>query len=159
LTRQIFGLSLKVIASRTAMAVFYGFVTLVVFYEIPNLFLKNVGGNLGGLPVENESLFLSYAILITILSGVQIIFQGKFIGDAAAVANGVAQIFYIYIFTNGGIIKEFISSSGITLALDFRTVLYLMMIPSSLSIVSAIVAASSRSSVQRSEIVYEVILA
>jgi len=140
------------------MAVFYGFVTVVVFYEIPNLLLKNVGGNLSGLPIENESLFLSYAILITVLSGLQIVFQGKFIGDAAAVSNGVAQIFYIYIFTNGGIIREFVSSAGITLALDFKTVLYLMMIPSALSIVSAVVTASSRSSVQRSEMIDEIVL-
>ena len=158
MTREIFGMRLTVLASRTAMAVFYGFVTLIVFYEIPNLLLKNVDGNLSGLPIENENLFLSYAILLIVLSGLQIVFQGKFVGDAAAVSNGVAQIFYIYIFTNGGIIREFVSSAGITLALDFKTVLYLMMMPSALSIVSTIVSASSRSSVQRSEMIDEIIL-
>ena len=140
------------------MAVLYSAISLVVFYEIPNLLLKNVGGNLAGLPVENESLFLSYAILITVLSAVQVIFQGKFLGDAAAVGNGVAQIFYIYIFTNGGVIQEFVSSAGVGLVLDFKTILYLMMIPSALSIVSAIVTASSRSSVERSQMIEEIVL-
>ncbi|MDA4111459.1 MAG: hypothetical protein OK439_02900 [Thaumarchaeota archaeon] len=158
MARQILGLSLSALVSRTAMAVFYGFLTLAIFYEIPNLLLKNAGGNLAGLPIENESLLLSYAILITVLSGLQIVFQGKFIGDAAAVANGVSQIFYIYIFTNGGIIREFVSSAGITLALDFKTILYLMMVPSALSIISTIVSASTRTSVKRTEMIEEVIL-
>ena len=140
------------------MAVIYGAITLVVFYEIPNLLLKNVGGNLSGLPMDNQSLFLSYAILITVLSALQVIFRGKFLGDAAAVGNGVAQIFYIYIFTNGGIIQEFVPSAGVGLVLDFKTILYLMMIPSALSIVSTIVTASTRSSVEKSHMFEEILL-
>ncbi|MDA4130880.1 MAG: hypothetical protein OK457_08925 [Thaumarchaeota archaeon] len=156
--RQILGLSLTTLISRIATAAFYGFITLFVFYELPNLLLKNVGGNLAGLPIENQSLFISYAILITSLSSLQIIFQGKYLGDAAAVGNGVAQIFYIYIFTNGGIINEFVASAGVNLSLDFRTVLYLMMVPSALSIVSAITGAAARSSVQRSQMIEEIVL-
>jgi hypothetical protein len=155
---RILGLPLSTVVSRTALAVFYGALTLVIFYEIPNLLLKNVGSNLTGLPVENGSLFVSYAILLTVLSGLQIVFQGKFLGDAAAVSNGFAQIFYIYVFTNGGIIQEFVSSAGVAVALDFKTILYLMMIPSALSIVSTIVAASTRSSVQKSAMIEEIVL-
>jgi hypothetical protein len=159
MVRRIFGLSLSTILSRTAMAVFYSALSLVIFYEIPNLLLKNVGtNNLAGLPIGNESLFLSYAIFITILSGLQIVFQGKFLGDAAAVGNGLAQIFFIYIFTNGGIISEYVSSAGVGLVLDFKTVLYLMMIPSALSIVSTIVSASTRASVERTRMIDEIIL-
>ncbi|MFI5419834.1 MAG: hypothetical protein ACHQ1H_02590 [Nitrososphaerales archaeon] len=155
---RILGLPLSTVVSRTALAVFYGALTLVIFYEIPNLLLKNVGSNLTGLPVENGSLFVSYAILLTVLSGLQIVFQGKFLGDAAAVGNGLAQIFYIYIFTNGGIIQEFVSSAGVAVSLDFKTILYMMMIPSALSIVSTIVTASTRSSVQRSGTFEEIVL-
>ncbi len=158
MTRRILDLELSTLVSRTALAVFYGALTLVVFYEIPNLLLKNVGSNLSGLPVENQSLFLSYAILLTVLSGLSIIFQGKFLGDAATVSNGLAQIFYIYIFTNGGILQEFVSSAGVAVALDFKAILYLMMVPSALSIISAIVAASARSSVKRSATFEEIVL-
>jgi hypothetical protein len=72
------------------------------------------------------------------------------VGDAASIGNGVAQIFYIYIFTNGGIITEQISGGMVTL--DFRTIIYLLMLPSALSIISAVVAASSRASVMPSPI-------
>jgi hypothetical protein len=151
MVRNLFGISVDVIFSRTAYAVVYGILTIVIFYELPDLLLKNFNGSLANLPLDNGSLFISYAILITILSSFQIIFQDHFIGDVAAVSNGVAQIFYIYIFANGGLITEYVSSAGVTLSLDFRTIIYLMMIPSALSIISAVISASSRSSVTPSE--------
>jgi len=151
MARNLFGISIDVIFPRTAYAVVYGILTIVIFYELPDLLLKNFNGSLANLPLDNGTLFISYAILITILSSVQIIFQDHFIGDVAAVSNGVAQIFYIYIFANGGLITEYVSSAGVTLSLDFRTIIYLMMIPSALSIISAVISASSRSSVTSSE--------
>ncbi len=151
MARNLFGISIDLIFSRTAYAVVYGILTIVIFYELPDLLLKNFNGSLAGLPLDNGTLFISYAILITILSSIQIIFQDHFIGDVASVSNGVAQIFYIYIFANGGLITEYVSSTGVTLSLDFRTIIYLMMIPSALSIISAVISASSRSSVTSSE--------
>ena len=153
MTRKIFGINTGVFFSRTGYAAGYGLLTIIVFYELPNLLLKNINGSVANLPLENGTLFISYAILITVLSCLQIIFQDHFVGDAAAISNGIAQIFYIYIFANGGLITEHVSSSGITLSLDFRTVIYLMMIPSALSIISAVVSASSRSSINRSEMI------
>jgi hypothetical protein len=151
LTKKIFGISLDLFLSRTAYAAFYGLLTIIIFYELPNYFLKGYEKSLANLPVENESLFISYAILITILSGLQIVFQDHYIGDAAAISNGIAQITYIYIFTNAGLITE--SISGIVVSLDFRTIIYLIMQPSALSIISAVISASSRSSVTSTEIV------
>jgi len=153
MTRKIFGINLGVFFSRTGYAAGYGFLTIIVFYELPNLLLKNFNGSAANLSLDNGSLFISYAILITILSCLQIIFQDHFVGDAAAISNGIAQIFYIYIFANGGLITEHLSSSGIILSLDFRTIIYLMMIPSALSIISAVIAASTRSSIAHPEII------
>ncbi len=150
MTRKIFGIDVSTFFSRAAYAAFYGILTIFIFYEIPNLLLKNYAAGLANLPLDNEPLFISYAILITILSSLQIIFQDHYVGDAAAIANGIAQIVYIYIFTNGGIIVEQIS--GITVSLDFRTVIYLMMLPSALSIVSSVISTSSRSSVSSSQL-------
>ena len=160
MTRKIFGIELGRFASRTALAVAYAFVTLLVYYEIPNLLLKNFGGQAAsGLPLENDALFFSYAILITLLSGLQIIFEGHFVGDAASVSNGIAQIVYIYVVASGGLYSDYIASAGIALTIDFRTILYLMMIPSALSIISTIVSASSRVSIQRSKMLDEITLA
>jgi hypothetical protein len=149
--RKLFGIDLGIFLSRTAYAAFYGLLTIIIFYELPDLFLKNYTAELSNLPLDNSSLFLSYAILITILSGVQIVFQDHYVGDAAAISNGIAQIFYIYIFTSGGLIVEQVS--GATVSLNFSTLIYLMMLPSALAIVSSIISASSRSSVVSSQLV------
>jgi len=150
MARKIFGIDLNVFFSRTAYAAFYGLLTIVIFYELPTLLLKNYTTSLSNLPLDNGPLFISYAVLITILSSLQIIFQDHYFGDVAAVSNGIAQIFYIFIFTNGGLITEQVS--GITVSLDFRTIIYLMMLPSALSIISSVVSASSRSSVASSQL-------
>jgi len=146
---KIFGINLDVFMSRAAYAAFYGILTILLLYELPNILLKNYSSKLVNLPLDNGPLFVSYAILITLLSCVQIIFRDHYIGDAAAISNGIAQIFYIYIFTNGGLITE--NLSGVTVALDFRTIIYLMMLPSALAIISSIISASSRSSVTSSQ--------
>jgi hypothetical protein len=153
---KVLGFDLRILVSRTTFAVFYGFATLLVFYEIPNLLLKNVAtGSVGNLPIENEGYFLTYAILITVLSGLQIIFKGHFLGDAASVSNGVAQIFYIYSFANGGFFTEYLSSVGVTVSINFQTILYLMMIPSALTIISTVISTSARISMRRSELVLD----
>ncbi len=149
MTRKIFGIELGIFVSRAAYAAFYGILTIFIFYEIPDLLLKNYAAELSNLPLSNESLFTGYAILITLLSGLQIIFQDHYLGDAAAIGNGIAQIAYIYIFTNGGIIAEQVS--GITVSMNFTTIIYLLMLPSALSIISAVISASSRSSTSSSE--------
>lgn len=147
--KKIFGIETGTFFSRTTFAALYGILTIVIFYEVPDYLLKSYSAALANLPLGNVGLFTSYAIIITILSCTQIVFQNHYVGDAAAVANGVAQIFYIYIFTDGGIISEQVQ--GISLSIDFRTIIYLMMLPSALSIISAIVSASSRASVVSTE--------
>jgi hypothetical protein len=148
--RKILGVDIGAFFSRASYAALYGILTIVVFYELPDYLLKNYGTSVSGLPLGNSGLFTSYAILITALSCTQIVFQDHYLGDAAAVSNGIAQIFYIYIFTNGGIISETVS--GIQLSIDFRIIIYLMMLPSALSIISAVISASSRSSITPAEI-------
>lgn len=122
----------------------------MIFYELPGYLLRNYSSSVSNLPLGNSSLFTAYAIMITILSCTQIVFQDHYIGDAAAIANGFAQIFYIYIFTNGGLITE--QLSGISVSIDFRTIIYLMVLPSALSIISSVVSASSRASVATTQL-------
>jgi len=149
MARKIFGVEQGVFFSRTTYAALYGVLTIVIFYELPGYLLKNYSSSLSNLPLDNSSLFTGYAILITILSCTQIIFKDHYVGDAAAVGNGLVQIFYIYIFTNGGLITEQVS--GITVSIDFRTIIYLMVLPSALSVISAIISASSRASITPSQ--------
>jgi len=150
LRRKIFGVNLDLFLSRSTYAALYGILTIVIFYELPGYLLRNYSSSVSNLPLGNSSLFTAYAIMITILSCTQIVFQDHYIGDAAAIANGFAQIFYIYIFTNGGLITE--QLSGISVSIDFRTIIYLMVLPSALSIISSVVSASSRASVATTQL-------
>ena len=159
MVRKVFGIPLSSFVSRTLLAVLYGGVTLLVFYEIPDLFLNKAipASYTSSLPLAFGSTdLLYYAGVITVLSGLQIIFEGGFLGDAAAVSNGISQVFYIYIVANGGYFQDYIQSAGISVSLDFRAILYLMMIPSALTIVSTILAASTRTSTRRSDLLYDI---
>ncbi len=77
-------------------------------------------------------------------------------GDGAGMFAGVAQIYYIYLVTNGGVLT--IATSGIVASVDFRTILYLLMAPSALLVVSSVVSACSRVSMQRVSDFEEVVL-
>jgi hypothetical protein len=149
---KILGIELPTFITRLATAILYGFVALVVFLFLPD----KIFGTVSSLGV-NTSSFVYYAILIVILSGLQGIFRGKFLGDAAAVANGFAQIYYLFIITNGGIMSYYVQQGGINLTIDFRTIMYLLMIPSALGVINAVVHASARVSVQRVETTQELI--
>lgn len=153
---KILGIPLPTFISRVATALIYGFISILIWLIIPSTILpKTIEGGIGGL---STSTFIYYAILIAFLSGVQSIFNDKFVGDAAAVANGIAQIYYLYLITNGGILTYVAQQQGIALTLDFRTILYLLMIPSAISAVRAIVHASSRVSTKSFEDAEEILL-
>lgn len=150
---RILGIELPTFISRIATAILYGFIALIVFLVVPDALL---GGPAGALGIST-SVFFDYAILIVILSGIQGVFRGKYLGDAATAANGVVQIYYLFLITNGGILNYFVQQQGINLTIDFRTILYLLMIPSALSIINAVIRASTRLSVQAAETNQELI--
>ncbi len=153
----IFGMSARTFFSRLAYAVAMALLTLFVFLYIPSRILPGFGGEYSNI-LSYESLFFYYALLIGFLEGIRILFRGTYIGDGAGIFNGVAQIFYIYLLTSGGVFTINLATQGIDVAIDFRTILYLMMIPSALSIVSSIVNATSRISVTRTREVEEIVL-
>ncbi len=141
-------------AGRIGYAVFSGAVLLYLFTETPRFIyngLSQVSPFIGGS-------FFDYAITIAFLSGLQIVFKGRFLGDAAAIGNGIAQITYFYLVTNGGFLTVSLASVGVQIAIDFRTILYLLMLPSALIIVSTVIGAASRSSMQNFEDAEEILL-
>jgi hypothetical protein len=150
---KILGIGLPEFITRLGTAVLYGFISLVFFLVIPNFLLSGPASGLG----ISTTLFFDYAILIVILSGMQGVFRGKYLGDAATVANGFVQIYYLLLITNGGFFSYFEQQAGITLSIDFHTIVYLFLIPSTLSIINAIVHAASRTSIQPSQTTNEFI--
>ncbi|MGI0080232.1 MAG: hypothetical protein ACRECH_11460 [Nitrososphaerales archaeon] len=150
---SILGIGLRDFITRIASAILYGFFSLVLFLVIPDALLNGPAGALG----FSTSIFFDYAILIVILSGMQGVFRGKFLGDAATVANGFVQIYYLFLITDGGVLNYFVQQYGINLTIDFRTLLYLLMIPSALSVIKAVIHASTRASVRPIETNQELI--
>jgi hypothetical protein len=63
---------------------------------------------------------------------------------------------YMYLVTNAGILTLNLASQGLAITIDFRTILYLLMLPSALLIVSTIIGAASRASMQKFEDAEEV---
>jgi len=141
---KILGMGIFSFAARVVYAVVSGIITVVIFFYLPNTFFRNFSEV--SVPFSNGDFFY-YAILIAFLGGLQIIFSGHFLGDGAGIFDGAAQIFYIYLVTNGGLLT--IATSGFVASVDFRTILYLLMAPSALLIVSSVISACSRVSTQR----------
>jgi hypothetical protein len=152
---KIFGIELTTFVGRVAYAVVSGGILLFLYYEIPNVLYKGMGQ----LPSFGFEGFYYYAVLIAVLSALSIIFKEKALGDAAGVASAIAQLTYIFVVTNGGVMSFDVSSVGAIVSLDFRPILYLLMLPSALLIISTIIGAVSRSSLRRFENMEEVVLA
>jgi len=151
---KILGMGFFSFAGRVAYAVVSGAITIVIFYYLPDYLFRNYSE---GSNSFSSGDFLYYAILIAFLGGIQIVFRGHFLGDGAGMFSGVAQIYYIYLVTSGGILT--VDTSGIIASIDFRTILYLLMAPSALLVVTSVISACSRISMRRVSDFEEVALA
>lgn len=142
---EILGLPLRTFLSRLGGAIVTGIITLVIFLYVPQFLYSRIPafGSSLGIPF---SYFVYYAVFITILSGISTIYRNHLLGDAAAIANGLAQIYYIYLITNGGLLSVAVGNA--TLSIDYSTLLYLLMMPSALGVVSTIIRMISRSAMR-----------
>jgi hypothetical protein len=140
---EILGLPLKTFLIRLGGAIVTAALSLIIFLYIPELLyshlpaLANETGVISGY-------FIYYAVFITALSAVSTIYRDHFLGDVAAIANGLTQIYYIYIITNGGLLSLTVSA-GTTISIDFSTLLYLLMTPSAIGVISSLIKMISRS--------------
>jgi hypothetical protein len=142
---EILGLPLRTFLSRLGGAIVTGVISLIVFLYVPQVVYSRIpsfGGALG-IPF---TYFVYYAVFITILSGISTVYRNHFLGDAAAITNGLAQIVYIYLITNGGLLSVAVGSA--TLSVDYSSLLYLLMMPSALGVVSSIIRMISRSAMR-----------
>jgi hypothetical protein len=150
---KILGMGIFSFAARVVYAVISGLITIVIFFYLPELLFRNFSEVSTAF---SNGDFLYYAVLIALLGGAQIVFRGHFMGDGAGMFAGLAQLYYIYLVTNGGVLT--IATSGIVASVDFRTILFLLMAPSALLVVSSVVSACSRVSTQKVSDFEEVVL-
>jgi hypothetical protein len=150
---KVLGMSLGTFIVRLLGALVSGAVSILIFLLLPRLASENLPQGVLGF-TGSEILF--YGILIAILSGLQIIFRDRWVGDASAVGNGIIQIYYLYTITNGGVMA--FSMGGTEITVSFATLLYFLMLPSALSIVSGVYRAFTRSSLQKFQDAEEIVL-
>ncbi len=151
---KILGLSLWTFVTRLLGAIVVGAVSIIVFYLVPQFAYSS---HPSGILSVGENEIIAFGVAIAVLGGFQIIFSDRWLGDAATIGNGVVQITYIYLVTNGGIMT-FALQNGMNITLNFTTVLYFLMLPSAISIASGAIRSFGRQSVQRFEDAEEIIL-
>jgi hypothetical protein len=142
---KILGLPLGTFLIRLGGAIVTGIITLVLFLYLPQLLYSNLP-ELGKATGITVNYIVYYAVLITILSGISTIYRDHLLGDVASVANGLSQIYYIYIITNGGVLS--LALNGITIAINFSTLLYFLITPSAILVVSSVIRMISRSAMK-----------
>ncbi len=140
---EILGLPLKTFLVRLGGAIVTAALSLFIFLYVPQLLYSHFPA-LAGATGITFGYFIYYAVFITALSAVSMIYRDHFLGDVAAIANGLTQIYYIYIITNGGILSVAVSA-GTTVSIDFSTLLYLLITPSAIGVISTLIRMISRS--------------
>jgi hypothetical protein len=146
-------MSLGTFILRVLGALISGAVSIFLFLFIPQFATQNLPQGILGF---GEAQIVLYGVLIAVLAAVQIIFRDRWLGDACAVGNGVVQIYYLLAITNGGVMS--FATNGTTISLDFTTFLYFLLLPSALSIVSALFRVFTRSSLAKFHDAEEIIL-
>jgi hypothetical protein len=140
---EILGLPLRTFLTRLGGAIVTGAFSLFIFLYIPQFLYSHFQGIESATGITFD-YFIYYAVFITALSAVSTIYRDHFLGDVAAIANGLTQIYYIYIITNGGLLSVAVGS-GTAITIDFSFLLYLLITPSVIGVISTVIKMISRS--------------
>ena len=99
---------------------------------------------LGQLTPNLEANITPYFLAIEVLTAIRVMLKDHILGAMASVSSGLVKALYIYIITQGGIIT--MSLSGYLVTVDFKPIVYLMIIPLLLDIVKQIYDLANKSS-------------
>jgi hypothetical protein len=77
--------------------------------------------------------------LLSFLSGLQIVFRGHVLATGGAVFNGIAQIYYLYLITNSGVMSiSNVGSLGFDVAISYKPILYLLMVAPVITMITSV---------------------
>jgi hypothetical protein len=141
----ILGIKISTFVVRVLSAIVYAAILLILFLYIPRLLLANVPYLGGGL---SSTDYFYFALAIVAIGVIQSVFKGTYLGDAATIGNGIAEILYLLLITNDGILNFALPGGAGNVTLNFQTILFLFLIPPALSVVWAVVNAASRNSMK-----------
>jgi hypothetical protein len=127
---KIIGLSVFEFGSRIFYAIANAGINFFVFFILPNFIFGIARLPISGGSNFSTSIFLPYSILLSLLGGLQIVFRGHVLATGGAIFNGIAQIYYLYLITNDGImVLSNVGGMGFDITISYQPILYLLIIP------------------------------
>lgn len=114
--------------------------SLILWYYVPSLLLHD----LSSPPVifTQEGL-LAFALVIGILAALGYMFEDGPVGFMCGLGGNLATIVFLYMATDGGVMT--FQAEGLSMTADFQPLLFLLILPSTLSLVRRVWRAVSHS--------------
>ena len=113
-----------------------------LFFILPNTVLEYAGQ----LAPDLGETVMAYFVAIEVLTVTRIMLKDHVIGTISAASLGLVQAVYIYTITNGGTLTT--TLSGLSVTIEFKTIVYLMMAIPLLGIVKQVLERIHKSSTQ-----------
>jgi hypothetical protein len=103
-------------------------VNVIVWVLIPSVVSSALGGILKTLPLASLTFIYEFGALITGLQVLGALTEGRAVSAVFSSGSFVAAAYYIWAAGGGGTLS--FPVSGLTLTLDFKTLLFLLVLPS-----------------------------
>ena len=115
-------------------------VSLILWYYVPSLLLKVVATPPA---IYTQGGLLVFALLIGVLSALGYMFEDEPFGLIFGMGSNLATVVFLFLATNGGMLS--FQAEGVSVTANFEPLLFLLILPSVLSIVRKAWAAATRS--------------
>ncbi len=144
----ILGMSTRKFVVRAVYAAISVTINLVIWFFLVDSILGALQGFAPGL---ESTPILPFAIAISFFAGVRHLLAETVFGPAMGALAGIISALYLFILTGGGNLSLPLSDlpsflGGLTLTIRFESLLFILMLPSLLSVVSNVLLAVHRSS-------------
>jgi hypothetical protein len=113
---------------RVLRAVYLLVVNAIVWVAIPSVVSSALGGMLTSLPLASLTFIYEFGAVITGLQVLGALTEGRAVSMVFSSGSFVAAAYYIWVAGGGGTLS--FPVSNITITLDFRTLLFLLVLPS-----------------------------
>jgi hypothetical protein len=115
-------------------------VSLVLWYYVPSLLLQEL---VSPPAIFTQGGLFVFALLIGCLSALGYLFEDGPVGFLCGLGSNLATVAFLYLATDGGILS--FQSQGVYLTANFQPLLFLLIMPSVLSMVRKVWSAVSKS--------------
>lgn len=113
---------------RVAKALWALVVNVVLWIVIPYYIGTLLAGKVAGTPLTIPTFVYEFGILFTVLDVGAAYFDGMAISVPFLSGAALLSAVYLWLVTNGGDLS--VAASGVTVGLEFRLLLYLLVLPS-----------------------------